>query len=189
MIRLLDITLSLLGLICLLPIMVIIYIFGLIDTGSPLFVQKRLGKNQHPFHLIKFRTMQIGSSQVGTHLADSNQITTFGNFLRKTKLDELPQLWNVLIGDMSIVGPRPGLPNQTKLRDQREKRGVFLSVPGITGLAQINDVDMSTPRKLSKYDQLMLKRLNIKLYLNIIISTAIGKGSGDRIHHKINQST
>jgi O-antigen biosynthesis protein WbqP len=161
--------------------MLIIFIIGLFDTGSPLFIQKRLGKNQAEFSLIKFRSMKVGTTQTGTHLAKSSEITSLGKFLRGSKLDELPQLWNVLAGDMSIVGARPGLPIQAKLRHERSKRSVFDSKPGITGLGQISKIDMSTPRKLSAYDQLMNKNMSFCFYLNMILATVQGKGSGDRV--------
>ena len=182
LLRTLDIGLALVGIICSLPIMLLIYIIGLFDSGSPLFFQQRVGKNQKLFTLIKFRTMDIQTHSVGTHLVDSNSITRLGHFLRKTKFDELPQLFNVLLGQMSLVGPRPCLPNQTELVDERDKRGVFEVRPGITGLAQINEVDMSTPRKLARYDQLMVERMCLKLYVKLIIATAFGKGTGDRVH-------
>ncbi len=172
---------AIMGFLTLLPIIVLLYIIGLFDTGSPLFIQTRLGKNQRPFNLLKFRTMRIGTAQVGTHLASANDITRFGNFLRKTKLDELPQLLNVIKGDMSLVGPRPGLPTQIELKSEREKRRIFNYKPGITGLAQINEVDMSTPRKLSRYDALMLKKLNLCAYFQLLLATISGKGQGDRV--------
>lgn len=146
-----------------------------------MFFQQRLGKNQRLFTLIKFRTMEINTHSVGTHLVDAKSITKLGHFLRKTKLDELPQLFNVLAGHMSLVGPRPCLLNQTELVEEREKRGVFNVRPGVTGLAQVNDVDMSTPRKLSRYDQLMINSMSLKLYIKLIITTAQGKGRGDRV--------
>jgi len=181
MVRFLDISFSLIGLILLSPVLILIYLIGLFDTGSPLFTQQRLGKNQKSFKLIKFRTMRIGTAQVGTHLADKADITKLGNFLRKTKLDELPQLINVIKNEMSLVGPRPGLPSQTELKKEREARGVFNYKPGITGLGQIFDIDMSTPKKLSKYDQLMLKNLNLQTFLYIILKTLKGKGINDKI--------
>ena len=90
--------------------------------------------------------MKLDTASVATHLASASSITKFGNFLRRTKLDELPQLWNVLKGEMSLVGPRPGLFNQEELTAARDKHGVFNVRPGITGLAQISEIDMSTPR-------------------------------------------
>jgi O-antigen biosynthesis protein WbqP len=181
MIRALDILFSLIGMICGVPVLLVISILSLLDHGSPFFKQVRIGKNQQPFTLMKFRTMAIGTQSVGTHLVDPSSITKLGRFLRKTKLDELPQLFNVLMGQMSLVGPRPCLPNQTELISERSQRDVFEVRPGITGLAQINDVDMSTPRKLARYDQLMITRLTLILYGNLILSTVLGKGSGDRV--------
>ena len=111
------------------------------------------------------------------------RISKFGKFLRNYNLDELPQLFNVLRGDMSLVGPRPCLPNQHELIQQRDLRGVFKATPGITGLAQINGVDMSSPRKLSMYDRLMIRNLNLKHYLCLILATATGRGAGDRVKY------
>ena len=111
MIRLLDLFFSFFGLLFTMPFLVILYIIGLFDTGSPIFRQERVGRNKKPFTLIKFRTMSVNTASVASHLASSASITPLGNFLRKTKLDELPQLWNVLKGEMSLVGPRPGLSN------------------------------------------------------------------------------
>jgi lipopolysaccharide/colanic/teichoic acid biosynthesis glycosyltransferase len=181
MIRIIDFWASFFGLILLLPLILVLYIIGLFDTGSPIFRQRRVGKNKHPFTLYKFRTMNLNTRSVATHLANQSDVTKFGSFLRKTKLDELPQLLNVLIGDMSLVGPRPCLFSQEELISEREKRGVYNFKPGITGLAQINDVDMSTPAKLSEFDALMLKDLNLTNYLKYVLATVTGKGQGDRI--------
>ena len=172
-----------LGLLLALPVICVLLICGYLDNGSPLFFQQRVGKYQRPFTLVKFRSMAPETGSVGTHLVDSAAITRLGKFLRKTKLDELPQLYNVLLGDMSLVGPRPCLPNQLELIDERARRGVFDAVPGITGLAQVNDVDMSTPRKLAIYDRLMLRKLNLRNYLCLILATALGRGRGDRVRH------
>ena len=181
LLRTFDIFISLIGIIFGLPIILVIIIIGLFDNGPLFFFQQRVGKNQNPFTLIKFRTMAIDTDSVGTHLVDAESITRPGRFLRKTKLDEIPQLFNVLLGHMSLVGPRPCLPNQTELVYERDKRGVFEVRPGITGLAQLNHVDMSTPRKLARYDRLMIERMCLKLYGNLIITTALGKGRGDRV--------
>lgn len=181
MIRLCDFILSLSGLIATSPLLVILAVIGLFDTGSPLFLQRRVGRGQRPFTLVKFRTMRVGSAQVATHLADARTITVFGRFLRRSKLDELPQLWNVLLGDMSLVGPRPCLPSQTELIAERERRGVFAVRPGITGLAQVQGVDMSTPQLLAEIDQRMIATLHLAGYLRYIVQTVFGKGSGDRV--------
>jgi len=179
--RFVDILLAATGIIILLPIMVIILVLGFFDTGSPLFRQERIGKNKTPFQLIKFRSMKVGTANVATHMVPATSITPMGRFLRKSKLDELPQLFNVIIGDMSLVGPRPGLPAQKKLLEERQKRKVFDCRPGITGLAQIKNIDMSTPKRLARYDQLMLKNINFCCYFKIILLTALGKGLGDRV--------
>ena len=181
MIRLIDIFASLLGLIFFSPIMVILYIIGYFDTGSPIFRQERVGREKKPFQLIKFRSMNMNATSIATHLASASLITHFGNFLRKSKLDELPQLWNVLIGDMSLVGPRPNLFNQKELIEERESRNVYSIRPGITGLAQINKIDMSTPKLLAETDSKMIQGLNTLSYLKYIFLTVFGKGFGDRI--------
>ena len=184
MIRLFDVFFSLLGLIVLLPLLLILIVFGFLDTGKPLFVQNRLGKNRKLFKLIKLRTMHPSTKSVATHLATKNSVTKFGSFLRSSKLDELPQLINVLKGEMSLVGPRPNLENQTELINQRKQRKVYSVLPGITGLSQINEIDMSTPKKLSISDANMIQGLNLKNYFYYIFATLSGKGKGDRIKEK-----
>ncbi|MGQ9426141.1 sugar transferase [Gilvimarinus sp. F26214L] len=184
LIRSLDLCLSAVGIVCSAPLFIVISIAGLLDTGSPLFLQQRVGRDQRSFILLKFRTMAPTTQAVATHLVDADAITPLGRLLRKTKLDELPQLVNVLRGDMSLVGPRPCLPSQTRLLEERAKRGVLDVRPGITGLAQINDVDMSTPRKLARYDQVMVKNMRLSLYCKLILSTLVGRGLGDRVRGK-----
>jgi O-antigen biosynthesis protein WbqP len=184
MLRTLDIFFSAAGLIVTSPLLAILTIVGLFDTGSPVFCQTRIGRNKKPFTLVKFRTMRPDTAHVATHLADASAVTAFGKFLRRTKLDELPQLWNVLKGEMSLVGPRPCLFNQQELIDAREQMGVFAARPGITGLAQVNEIDMSTPDLLAETDARMLASLGIKDYFAYILMTATGKGSGDRISER-----
>ncbi len=181
MIRVFDFLFSFFGVLFLSPIMLVLYIIGLFDTGSPVFKQQRVGKNKKPFTLYKFRTMNVKAQSVATHLANTAEITRFGSFLRKSKLDELPQLINVVLGDMSLVGPRPNLFNQTELIEERDSRGVYNVVPGITGLAQINEIDMSTPKELAIKDAEMIKSLNITDYFKYIFATVGGKGQGDRV--------
>jgi len=180
-IRVLDLSLSLVGLIAFLPIGAVIVLIGYFDTGSPVFVQERVGKNMQSFRLYKFRTMKIGTQSVATHLVNSNSTTKLGALLRRTKLDELPQLWNVFIGNMSLVGPRPNLLNQDVLIQERTGRGVYNVRPGITGLAQILEIDMSTPELLANVDARMIKAMTISKYFKIIFLTILGRGSGDRI--------
>ncbi|GHY71454.1 lipid carrier--UDP-N-acetylgalactosaminyltransferase [Vibrio cholerae] len=180
-IRVIDFFAALLGLIFLWPVLLIVTIFGVFDTGSPIFIQERVGRNKRPFRLVKFRTMSVGTQSVASHLASTNSITKLGVFLRKTKIDELPQLINVLKGDMSLVGPRPNLFNQQELIAERDALGIYDVLPGITGLAQIQNIDMSDPKRLAKIDREMLDDLNIKSYFKYIIQTVIGKGSGDAV--------
>lgn len=181
MIRLIDFFFSLVGLVVGSPVLVILLIIGLFDTGSPLFRQERVGRNGRPFILVKFRTMRIDTASVASHLASSASITKFGHFLRRTKLDELPQLWNVLKGEMSLVGPRPCLFNQEELIEERRTRGVLDVRPGVTGLAQVNEIDMSTPKLLAETDARMLAALSVGDYFKYIFMTVAGRGSGDRV--------
>lgn len=181
MLRFFDLIFAGLGLIVTGPLLLVLTIAGLFDTGSPLFRQTRVGRDKKLFTLVKFRTMRTDTAHVATHLADASAVTAFGKFLRRTKLDELPQLWNVLKGEMSLVGPRPCLPSQNELIEARERLGVFRVRPGITGLAQVNDIDMSTPQLLSETDARMLASLGIKDYCRYIFMTVTGKGSGDRV--------
>ena len=179
--RLMDILFSSLGLVFLSPIFLIIFLLGFFDTGSPLFIQKRVGVDKKPFNLIKFRTMKIETESVASHLASSSNITKLGRVLRKTKLDELPQLINVFLGTMSFVGPRPNLFNQSELIHYRDIMGVYQVRPGITGLAQINNINMSTPELLAKIDSEMIQGMSFLAYFKYILKTVMGSGSGDAI--------
>ncbi|MGG1354820.1 hybrid nucleoside-diphosphate sugar epimerase/sugar transferase [Psychrobacter pacificensis] len=179
--RPLDIVFSATGLVVASPLLIGAAAIGYLDTGSPLFIQERVGKDQKPFKLVKFRTMKVDTASVASHLADNSSITKLGKVLRKTKLDELPQLINVLKGEMSLVGPRPNLFNQNVLIEAREEMGVYNVLPGITGLAQLSGIDMSTPERLAKKDKEMIDTINLKNYFSYILSTALGKGSGDAV--------
>lgn len=181
MIRVLDLLFALLGLTAGLPLFLVLLVAGFFDTGKPVFLQTRVGRHGKPFVLVKFRTMRSDTPWMATHLTDASAITPLGRFLRRSKLDELPQLWNVLIGDMSLVGPRPCLFSQGELIAERQKRGVFEARPGITGLAQISGIDMSTPRLLAETDARMLEHLTVRAYLGYITRTLTGSGSGDRV--------
>lgn len=173
MIRILDFIFSLISLIIILPLLLFVTIILFFETGSPLFFQKRVGIHLKAFKLLKFRTMKIGTLSLGTHLVNKKNVTFVGQFLRKFKIDELPQLWNVLIGDMSFVGPRPCLFNQRRLINERKKRRIFKFRPGITGLAQISNITMATPKLLAKTDSIMLKKINLYLYFYYILNTIL----------------
>jgi O-antigen biosynthesis protein WbqP len=181
MIRFFDFVASAIGLLLGLPVLIAFASLVWLDNRSPLFRQTRLGRGQRAFTLVKFRTMRLDTVDVPTHMVARSAVTPLGGFLRRTKLDELPQLWNVLRGDMSLVGPRPGLPSQTELVRAREAAGVFSARPGITGLAQLRGIDMSTPELLAQTDAEMLRELDLKNYFTYIFLTLLGRGSGDRI--------
>lgn len=173
--------LSVIGLLVGLPLFILIAGLCLLDTGSPIFRQKRVGRSREPFILYKFRTMALGTPSVSTHLANSAAVTKLGKFLRHTKLDELPQLWNVLRGDMSLVGPRPCLLNQVALIQEREFRNVFSVRPGIVGLSQLKGIDMSSPAHLAESDARMIAEFTLSKYFHYVVLAVIGVGSGDRI--------
>lgn len=181
MIRLIDFLVAFCGLLLLWPVLLVVTLIGLFDTGSPIFIQERVGRHKKPFKLIKFRTMAVDTQSVASHLAASSSVTKLGSFLRKTKIDELPQLINVVKGEMSLVGPRPNLFNQESLIRERDKLGVYDVLPGITGLAQVQNIDMSTPELLAATDAKMIKTLTLKRYIRYIVLTATGSGAGDAI--------
>ena len=173
MIRFFDLVFSFLSLIFFPPLLAALVIFGAYNFKHPIFVQTRIGLKQKSFNLFKFRSMQFDTPSKATHLIDKNEISKYGFLIRKYKLDEIPQLLNVLLGDMSLVGPRPCLLNQRKLISERKKRGVFRVRPGITGLAQIKGITMQTPTLLAKTDAKMIKQMNLYYYFYYIFMTFV----------------
>jgi O-antigen biosynthesis protein WbqP len=170
--RTLDVTAALAGLIILTPVLIVVAILvGVTSKGPVLFRQVRVGKDERVFICNKFRTMHQGTAQLGTHEIGASALTSVGKFLRALNLDELPQLWNVLVGEMSFVGPRPCLPNQVKLIAERRARGVFSVCPGITGLAQVKRVDMSKPELLAEIDQTYIQTRSMSMDLSLIFRT------------------
>ena len=166
------------------PLLLLIYLVILLDVGSPLFIQRRVGKNKKIFYLFKFRTMKIGTPSLASHKINSSCVSNTGKILRKFKLDELPQLINVLKGEMSLVGPRPNLPIQKELIRERDKYNLYRFKPGITGLSQINNIDMSNPQLLAESDYKMMIKINQSSYLKYLFRTLLGKGSGDAMIYK-----
>lgn len=155
-------------------------IFIRMETSGPaIFKQVRVGINGTHFTLFKLRTMHVTTANKASHEIAASSITKVGGVLRKTKIDELPQIWSVLFGDMSFVGPRPCLPQQKELVKLRKERGALSVRPGITGPAQISGVDMSTPDKLSQIDASYAKDHNILSDIKMIVATATGSGRGD----------
>ncbi len=147
--------------------------------GNPFFLQYRVGQNQKVFTLCKLRSMASGTRHAGSHEIGEAHITKVGRFIRRVKFDELPQILNVLSGDMSFVGPRPCLPIQSELIQERSALRVFDVRPGITGPAQIRGIDMSTPKLLAETDAAYIRDRSFVGDIKLIIQTAIGGGSGD----------
>jgi O-antigen biosynthesis protein WbqP len=182
--RLIDIILSLLALIVLSPIYLILIIAIKIDSRGPvLFKQKRIGINKTHFNILKFRTMKIETPKdTPTHMLENPKqyITKMGKFLRKTSLDELPQIWNIFVGQMSIIGPRPALWNQYDLITERDKYGANDVPPGLTGWAQINGRDELPIEVKAKLDGEYVKRISfimdVKCFIGTIVSVLKSDG-------------
>jgi O-antigen biosynthesis protein WbqP len=172
--RLFDITLAIILIIFFFPILLIIFFLILsVNRFSPIYYSKRVGKMNKIFMMPKFRTMHVNTPQVATDkLKNANiYITTLGKFLRISSLDELPQIFSVLFGRMTFVGPRPALYNQKTLIKLRTKKKIHLLLPGITGLAQVKGRDYITVKKKVYYDQLYKKKNNLVFDLKILFST------------------
>ena len=164
--------LALLGLVLLSPLLLISIFFILIEDGFPVFfIQKRLGINKKVFNLYKIRSMYKDDPNLVTHEVSKVHYLKIGSILRKLKIDELPQVVNYLKGDINLIGPRPGLPNQYELTKYRDENNIFAIVPGISGLSQILDFDMSNPRLLAKVDLLYIRDKSIELDLLIFVAT------------------
>ena len=161
MIRFFDLVSGLMALLILSPLILSIFLFLKMYQGDAIFRQERLGRYEKPFYLLKFRTMKHDTPQGRTSSIGGNYISTPGKFLRAWKLDELPQLVNIIRGDMGFVGPRPGLVIDQQLRDLRAANSLFTMRPGLTGVAQLMGVDMSTPKKLVRLDRLHFRHSGI----------------------------
>lgn len=171
LIRFVDLVLALVVIICTAPLMLAIFCLMLTVTPDPIFRQTRVGLDRSEFIMFKFRTMKTGTSDKPTHMTSPSDHVRFGGGLRASKLDELPQAFNVLRGDMSWVGPRPCLPSQVRLIEERSARGVYRARPGVTGLAQIIGIDMRSPRLLARIDAVMVRRMTFRLYAGILFMT------------------
>ncbi len=177
-------TLDLLATLLIAPVALLVVVIAAIaialeTPGAPLFAQRRVGRAERPFTCYKLRTMRPDTPDLPSHEVGGAAITRVGALLRWLKIDELPQLVNVLTGDMSLVGPRPCLPSQHGLIDARRRRGVFAVRPGITGLAQVLGVDMSDPERLAALDETYVQTHNLLGDLKLIARTVIGAGQGD----------
>lgn len=177
--RLFDILAAACGLVVLWPV---ILVAGLLvrreSEGPAIFAQARVGREARVFTCYKLRTMRKDTAHVPTHMAAASAVTPLGEKLRRWKLDELPQLWNVVTGEMSLVGPRPCLPTQTELIAERQRRGVLAVRPGITGLAQVQNIDMSDPVRLAIVDADYVATQSFVGDLKLILATVTGRGIG-----------
>lgn len=152
------------------------------SKGSPIFAQTRVGILGRTFTCYKLRTMYAGTAHLPTHQMQTSSVTPVGSLLRRWKIDELPQLYNVLVGDMSVVGPRPCLPSQARLIEERERMGVQRVLPGITGLAQVRGIDMSEPERLAAVDAEYVDSATFLGDLKLVVATVVGQGLGvDRV--------
>ncbi|MEF2552068.1 sugar transferase [Aurantimonas sp. A2-1-M11] len=180
--RLFDFTASLAGLICLGWLIGVLAIFVRRDSEGPgIYAQPRVGRDGRVFTCYKLRTMHRATASAASHETPASAVTALGRRLRSWKLDELPQLWNVLRGEMSFVGPRPCLPSQTLLIEERARRGVLAVRPGITGEAQVQGVDMSDPVRLAEIDARYVASRSFLSDLKLILRTVAGGGRGDRV--------
>ncbi len=173
------------ALVLLVPVLLVAIAVRLTSKGPALYWSDRVGRNNVIFKMPKFRSMRVGTPAVATHLlADPNShLTPIGSFLRKSSLDELPQLWSILVGDMSFVGPRPALFNQQDLIDLRTQNGVHTLVPGLTGWAQVNGRDeLPIPQKVA-LDTEYLKRQGFWFDIKILWMTFLKVVQRDGVSH------
>lgn len=190
--RIIDFILSLIGIIILLPIFLILAIIIKIDSKGPIFFkQKRVGKDKEYFYILKFRTMRINTPKdMPTHMLENPDIfiTKVGKFLRKTSLDELPQIINILKGEMSIIGPRPALWNQYDLIAERDKYGANDIVPGLTGWAQVNGRDELPIDVKAKYDGEYVENMGLIFDIKIFFKTILSVLKSDGIKEGANKA-
>ena len=162
------------GLVLITPILFIAAIAIIIEDGMPVFfIQERVGKNHKIFKIIKMRTLKRDAPNTGTHQLDNKYQLICGKVIRKIKLDEFPQLINVVQGNINLIGPRPGLQSQADLSKYRTAKGVYEIKPGITGLSQVLGYDMSDPSKLAEIDRLYIENKSLHIDLLILIGTFI----------------
>lgn len=172
--RIFDIFLALFLLWILLPLYLLLSLFiYLQDRGNPIFKQQRVGKNGKLFNFYKFRSMPLNSPNVGSHERHKLKVTPFGKFIRRTNLDELPQFFNVLKGDMSFIGPRPCIPVQETLVILRKENGSLDCHPGLTGWAQVNSYDGMPEEKKAELDGFYAKNINFSMELSILLKTVV----------------
>lgn len=178
--RMIDIVICLALLPLALPLCLLLLVAIRVESrGWPLFVQQRVGRQQRPFHMLKLRTMVSETAHLPSHEVGRDRITRLGIVLRRLKLDELPQLLNVLAGSMSLVGPRPCLFSQKELIEARQARGIFAFRPGVTGPAQLLGIDMSEPERLAEVEAGYFHKATLAKDFRMMLRTVFGGGSGD----------
>lgn len=180
--RAVDLCLALLGLPLAAPVMLVCMVaIRLTSPGPVILRQTRIGRHEQPFTCLKLRTMHAQTRDAPSHETPASAVTPIGAWLRRLKLDELPQLFNIIRGEMSFVGPRPCLPTQVELIAARRERGLYALRPGITGVAQVAGIDMSDPERLAEADAAYLQTGSSLLDLKLILATLTGAGRGDRV--------
>ena len=171
-IRMIRDFICIIGLLIISPFLFIAAIAIIIEDGTPiLFIQERVGKNKSIFRIIKIRTLKLEAPNTGTHQLQNEYKLKCGKLIRKIKLDEFPQLINVLKGDINLIGPRPGLVSQIDLTENRNIKGIYTIKPGITGLSQVLGYDMSDPAKLAEIDEMYIHKKSLYIDFLILIST------------------
>lgn len=180
--RIFDLVIAAIGI---LPALLVISVLAILvrrgSTGPGLLRQARVGRDEKVFTCFKLRTMYVDTPDRPSHEVGRVAVTPIGAVLRRTKLDELPQLINILRGEMSFVGPRPCLPSQVALIEARRRHGVAHLRPGVTGVSQVAGVDMSDPERLATLDASYLRQMTVARDLHLIIQTVLGSGRGDRV--------
>lgn len=172
--RFLDLIIAIVSIICLLPVLIITsFIIYIQDWHTPIFVQYRIGRDVKKFKIFKFRSMPVNTKNVESNEVNEIKITKFGKFIRRTNVDELPQLFNILFGDMSIVGPRPCIPSQEDLISLRLKGKSYECRPGLTGLSQVNSYDNMPNEVKAKFDNLYASKISFINDTKIILATFI----------------
>lgn len=170
--RLFDLLFSFFILVLLSPLLLLIsLVIKLYDGGSVIFKQERVGKDEIPYGLLKFRSMPENSSNLPSSIANQLSITPIGKFIRRTNIDEIPQFFNVLKGEMSVIGPRPSLISQTDVIELRKMKGIYKLLPGLTGLAQVNSFDGMTAEQKVEFDEKYLKTISLLTDLKIVLKT------------------
>jgi O-antigen biosynthesis protein WbqP len=173
--RVFDLALSLLAALpAAAAVLVCVAAIRLTSPGPGLFRQERVGRHGATFICLKLRTMRVGTAHAPSHVTGARAITPLGRWLRRLKLDELPQLWNVISGHMSLVGPRPSLPTQTEVIEARRRLGVDRLRPGITGVSQVAGIDMSEPQELATMDATYLADISVRRDVAILLQTMLG---------------